>query len=94
MKSGTENYPQKIDQFTEFAKYKLDAHTTKLNQELAAHESIEFKDTAYHLHRQSFELELSGKIRELNNPDGILLEPLTLLKDYYVEIFGKNVIHS
>lgn len=93
MKSGTENYPEKIDQFTEFAKHKLDAHTTKLSQELATHESVEFKDTAYYLHRQSFELELSGKIRELNHAGGILLEPLTLLKDYYVEIF-ENVKHG
>ena len=86
-----ENYPEKIDHFTSFAKQKLNVHASELTHELTDLQAIESKNEAIHLHKQHFETELNGKISELNIDDDVLREPLTMLKNYYIEVFDLSV---
>jgi hypothetical protein len=86
-----ENYPKRLDEFIVFAKEKLDARTAILNLEAAKIHGGVAKNEVCYLHKQKYEMELSAKILELNRPDGILWKPLTMLKDYYVEIFERSI---
>jgi hypothetical protein len=72
------DFPKKLDQFTIFAAQKV----TALSKELADNNNS-FEECETILDR-----DLTDKIGELTMHDDLMLEPsLTLLKQYYLDLF-------
>jgi hypothetical protein len=81
------DFPKKLDQFTIFAAEKVTAVSKELANNNNSFDKSSCKKCELILDR-----ELTNKIAELTRSDDPMLEPsLTLLKQYYLDLFRTRV---